>query len=168
MNYMQIDKASINNGLGFRVVLWCSGCSLHCEGCQNLCAQDFNAGKPFDETAKQFLFEQLSKPYIKGLTLSGGHPLDKQNRETVYFLLKEIKERFPAKDIWIYTGYRWEDIIDIREIQHILCYTDVLVDGSYIKGLRDITLAFRGSENQRLIDVKETLKQGEIITLQND
>ena len=168
MNYMQIDKASLSNGLGFRVVLWCAGCSQGCENCFNPETWDFNAGQLFDETVKQFLFEQLDKPYIKGITLSGGHPFEKQNRSTIYFLLKEIKEKFPSKDIWIYTGYKWEDIENIREIQHILCYTDVLVDGPYIEEQRDITLAFRGSSNQRLIDVPETLKQNKIVTLQID
>ena len=82
--------------------------------------------------------------------------------------MKEVKEKFPLKDIWLYTGYKWEDIQDIQEIQHILCYVDVLVDGPYVDDQRDITLAFRGSRNQRLINVPETLKQGQIITLQND
>ena len=92
MHYMQIDKTSISNGLGVRTVLWCSGCNRQCKNCFNPETWDFNAGKVFDDKAKQFLFEQLSKPYIKGLTLSGGHPLEKPNRGTIYCLLKEIKE----------------------------------------------------------------------------
>lgn len=168
MNYMQIDKASISNGLGVRIVLWCAGCNRQCKNCFNPETWDFNAGHPFDEKVKQFLFKQLSKPYIKGLTLSGGHPLEQPNRSTIYFLLKEMKEKFPSKDVWLYTGYIWEDIESIREIQKILYYVDVLVDGPYIEEQRDITLAFRGSRNQRVIDVKETLKQGKVVTLQND
>ena len=167
MNYMKIDKTSIGNGLGCRCVLWVNGCSLNCYNCHNKEAQDFDAGKLFDERAKQFLFERLSKPYIKGLSISGGHPLDPHNFEDVFALVKEVKEKFPNKDIWLYTGYLYEELY-YREISRILLYIDVIVDGPYIAEQRDITLAFRGSHNQRLIDVKETIKQGKIITLQND
>lgn len=170
MNYIQIDKTSISNGFGWRVVLWCTGCTMKCDECHNSQAQDFNAGNPFDENAKKFLFEQLGKPYIKGISISGGHPFEQYNRSAIYCLVKEIKEKFPEKDIWVYTGYTWEEIFekDIREIQRILAWIDVLVDGPYVKEQRDITLEFRGSRNQRIIDVQETLKQGKIITLQND
>ena len=167
MNYMKIDKVSISNGLGCRVVLWCSGCSLACQGCFNKETWDCNAGKLFDEKAKQFVLEQLSKPYIKGISISGGHPLDPHNFEDVLTLVKEIKAKFPTKDIWLYTGYLYEELY-YREISRILLYIDVLVDGPYIEEQRDISIAFRGSKNQRLIDVQQTLKQGKIITLQND
>ena len=113
------------------------------------------------------LFAQLSKPYIKGLTLSGGHPLETNNFSDVLNLVREVKEKFPTKDIWLYTGYLYEELY-YREISRILLYIDVLVDGPYVEEQRDITLAFRGSRNQRLINVPETLKQGKIITLQND
>ena len=177
MNYLQIDKSSISNGPGVRVVLWVSGCSLHCKGCQNPESWDFNAGKPFDEDAKKELFNALNKPYIRGITISGGHPLENKNVEELYLLIKEIKEKFLTKDIWLYTGYTWEQIfprvcLDMFNVNNLyskesvkLC--DVIVDGPYIKEQRDITLKFRGSKNQRLIDVKETLKQGKIITIQN-
>jgi anaerobic ribonucleoside-triphosphate reductase activating protein len=164
---MYIDKVSISNGLGCRTVLWCSGCSLACKGCFNKETWDFNAGKPFDDKAKQFLFQQLSKPYIKGLTISGGHPLDPNNFEDTLELVKEIRTKFPTKDIWLYTGYLYEELY-FKNISRILLYIDVLVDGPYIEEQRDISLAFRGSKNQRLINVPETLKQGKIITLQND
>ena len=163
MRYMQIDKSSISNGLGVRVVLWCVGCSQECKGYFNPETWSFETGKEFNEAAKKYLFEQLSKPYIKGLTLSGGHPLEKQNRSDIYFLLKEIKKQFPSKDIWLYTGYVWEDIENIREIQHILCYVDVLIDGPYIESQRDITLPFRGSTNQRIIDVRQSLEQNQVV-----
>lgn len=178
MNYMHIDKTSISNGLGFRVVLWCSGCTQGCKGCHNPQAQGFNAGKPFDENAKEFLFEQLSKPYIQGITFSGGHPLEPQNAEEVLSLIKEIKDKFPAKNIWLYTGYTFEEICERYCNQAIynlyknakepniwsnIQYVDVLVDGPYIEEQRDITLPFRGSKNQRLIDVKETIKQNKIV-----
>ena len=163
MNYLGIDKSSISNGPGVRVVLWVSGCTLHCKGCQNPESWDFCAGKLFDEEAKQKLFEALNKPYIQGITFSGGHPLEMDNRNKVYQLCKEIKKNFPTKDIWLYTGYTLEDL----QSYTILEYIDVLVDGPYIEEQRDITLKFRGSKNQRLINVKETLKQGKIITIQN-
>lgn len=163
MNYLQIEKASISNGPGVRVVLWVAGCNLHCKGCQNPESWNFNSGKLFDEDAKQELFKALDKPYIKGITFSGGHPLENENINEIYSLCKEIKEKFPTKDIWLYTGHTFENIHSYLIIKHI----DVLVDGPYIEEQRDITLKFRGSKNQRLIDVKETLKQGEIITIQN-
>lgn len=182
MNYLGIDKSSISNGPGVRVVLWVSGCTCRCKGCQNPESWDFNAGKLFDETAKQELCDALKKSYIKGLTISGGHPLEEQNRNDVLSLIRDIKYMFPEKDVWLYSGYTFEEICkkycDERIYRLIggniiytnweyLQYVDVLVDGPYIEEQRDITLKFRGSANQRLIDVKETLKHGKIITIQN-
>lgn len=177
MNYLGIDKTSISNGPGVRVVLWVSGCKIHCKGCQNPESWDFNSGKLFDESDKQKLFEALDKPYIQGITFSGGHPLENNNVETVYLLVKEIKEKFPTKDIWLYTGYTWDQIfptvcLDMFNVNNmyrkaVIEMCDVVVDGPYIEEQRDITLRFKGSKNQRLIDVKETLKQGAIITIQN-
>lgn len=161
MNYHKIEKTSIANGTGIRVVLWISGCSLHCKGCQNPKTWDLNSGKLFDEDAKRELFEALDKPYIQGITFSGGHPLENENISEVYSLCKEIKEKFPTKDIWLYTGYQFEDISSYL----IMKYIDVLVDGRYIDEQRDITLKWRGSRNQRVISVQETLKQGKIITI---
>lgn len=171
MNYMQIDKTSINNGFGFRVVLWCAGCERKCKNCFNPETWDFNAGQLFDENAKKFLFEQLQKPYIKGITFSGGHPLENKNCPDVLNLILDIKTKFPHKDIWLYTGYELtvDDFTNGTSAKKsILCLCDVVVDGPYITEKRDITLAFRGSKNQRLIDVKETLKQNKIVTLHND
>lgn len=179
MNYLQIDKTSINNGPGVRVVLWVSGCSLHCKGCQNPESWDCNAGKLFDESTKQELFEALNKPYIQGITFSGGHPLENENVEDIYRLIVEIKNTFPTKNIWLYTGYTLESIfptvvtcdlnIERTYRQLIVAMCDVVVDGPYIEEQRDITLPFRGSKNQRLIDVKETIKQNKIVlyTIQN-
>ena len=173
MNCMQIDKASISNGTGVRVVLWCAGCTRKCHGCFNPETWDFNAGKCFDKDAKEYLFEQLSKPYIKGITFSGGHPLEYQNLPDVYDLIKEIKTKFPNKNIWLYTGY----ILSINDFDtsvdvcwdngllrnYILAMCDVVVDGPYIEEQRDFTLAFRGSRNQRLIDVKQTISEKKIV-----
>ena len=177
MNYLGIDKTSISNGPGVRVVLWVSGCKMRCEGCQNPESWNFNAGKPFNEDARKELFNALNKPYIRGITISGGHPLEIENVEDVYLLLKEIKEKFPNKDIWLYTGYTWDyifpkvclDMFDVNNVyrKEAVGMCDVLVDGLYIEEQRDITLKFRGSTNQRLIDVKETLRCNKIITIQN-
>jgi anaerobic ribonucleoside-triphosphate reductase activating protein len=165
MNYLGIDKTSISNGPGVRVVLWVSGCKVHCKGCQNPESWDFCAGKLFDDNAKQDLFDALSKPYIRGITISGGNPLDQA--QDIFILISEIKSKFPNKDIWLYSGYTYEEIRQSRQRFKGIMGVDVLVDGPYIEEQRDITLKFRGSKNQRLIDVNETLKQGKIITIQN-
>lgn len=173
MNYHKIEKTSIANGEGIRVVLWVSGCSLYCRGCQNPQTWDYYGGKPFDDNAKQELFEALSKPYIQGITLSGGHPLEDENVETIYLLIKEIKEKFPTKDIWLYTGYTLEQIFptivtdDFNPSrvykQEVIEMCDVVVDGRYIEELKDITLKWRGSGNQRVIDIQKSLKENKVI-----
>lgn len=166
MNYEKIDKCSVSNGVGVRTVLWVSGCDIHCYNCHNQQTWDFNSGIPFTEETMQEILEDLSKPYIKGLTLSGGHPLDPQNAPKVLEIVKRVKMVFPNKDIWIYSGYVWEDIIKDDILKEILKRTDVLVDGAYIDELRDISLAFRGSSNQRIIDVKKTLEKGKVVLWQ--
>lgn len=176
MNYIKISKCDIANGTGIRVVLWVSGCSLHCKGCHNPETWDFNSGKPFDDNAKQELFDALNKPWIKGITLSGGHPLEYENLPDIYNIVKEVKEKFPNKDVWLYTGYTlsindFDTSVDIGWDNgllrnYILAMCDVVVDGPYIEDQRDVSLPFRGSKNQRLIDVKKTLKQNKIITLE--
>ena len=174
MNYLGIDKVSINNGPGVRVVLWVSGCTVCCEGCQNPESWNFNAGKLFDEDAQKELYNALKKPYIKGITFSGGDPLNDYNIMDMWRLIGIIKRMHKDKNIWLYTGQVWEDIMSdnkndiVDKIKKdILVKCDVVVDGPYIEEQRDITLKFRGSKNQRLINVQETLKQGEIITIQN-
>ena len=163
MNYEKIDKCSVSNGLGVRTVLWISGCNIHCKNCHNQSTWDFNSGIPFTDDTMQEILYDLSKPYIKGLTLSGGHPLDIHNAPKVLEIVKRVKMVFPNKDIWIYTGYVWEDIIKDDTLKEILKRTDVLVDGAYIDELRDITLPFRGSSNQRIINVQESLNQNKVI-----
>ena len=151
------------NGDGLRVTCWVSGCSIRCFNCYNPQTWDFNSGIPFTDDTMQEILYDLSKPYIKGLTLSGGHPLDTQNAPKVLEIVKRVKMVFPNKDIWIYTGYVWEDIIKDDTLKEILKRTDVLVDGAYIDELRDISLPFRGSSNQRIIDVQESLNQNKVI-----
>lgn len=163
MNYEKIDKCSVSNGLGVRTVLWISGCNIHCKNCHNQSTWDFNSGIPFTDDTMQEILYDLSKPYIKGLTLSGGHPFDPINAPEVLKIVKRAKMVFPNKDIWIYSGYVWEDIIKDDILKEILKRTDVLVDGAYIDELRDISLPFRGSSNQRIIDVQESLKQNQVI-----
>lgn len=171
MNYNKIEKHSIANGIGVRVVLWVSGCSLHCKGCQNPQTWDFNSGKRFDEAAKQELFKALDKSYIKGITFSGGHPIERSNIIPIYDLITEIKSKFPTKDIWLYTGLKLsiDDFIlgeqDLVVPKAIFRMCDIIVDGPYIEEQRDISLSWRGSKNQRVIDVKETLRLGKIVTL---
>ncbi len=181
LNYLKIEKTSVANGVGVRVVLWVSGCTCHCKCCQNPQSWDFNSGSLFDENAKKELFESLNKPYIQGITFSGGHPLEPENVDEIFSLIHEIKERFPKKDIWLYTGYTWESIMkpvvtdDLnleRDIwldkrREIVLNCDIVVDGSYIDELKDITLKWRGSSNQRVIDVKKTLTENKIVLYNN-
>lgn len=177
MNYHKIEKTSVANGTGVRVVLWVSGCSLHCKGCHNPETWSLCSGKLFDEEAKNELFEALDKPYIQGITFSGGHPLEDENVETIYLLIKEIKEKFPTKDIWLYTGLTLEQIFptivtddfDINRFyrQTVTLMCDVVVDGKYVEELRNITLKWKGSSNQRVIDIGKTVRTNKIV-LYND
>lgn len=162
----------MNNGDGLRVVLWLSGCSHHCFNCQNPQTWNPNSGILFDVLAKQEILEELSKDYISGLTLSGGDPLHENNLSEVLSLVEEIRNLFTNKTIWLYTGYTWEDLINfslnkewkdkiLRKSIVELC--DVLVDGEYIDDQRDITLKWRGSKNQRVIDVQKSLEQRKVV-----
>ena len=143
------------NGDGLRVVLWVSGCSHCCKGCQNPITWDVNGGVVFDESAKQEIFEQLDKPYISGITFSGGDPLHSANRMDVRTLMAEIKEKYPNKTIWLYTGDVWENVMHYPMMR----YVDVLVDGEFMIEKRDIKLMWKGSSNQRVIDVQKSLRQ---------
>ena len=143
------------NGDGLRVVLWVSGCSHCCKGCQNPITWDVNGGVVFDESAKQEIFDQLDKPYISGITFSGGDPLHSANRMDVRTLMAEIKEKYPNKTIWLYTGDVWENVMHYPMMR----YVDVLVDGEFMIEKRDIKLMWKGSSNQRVIDVQKSLRQ---------
>lgn len=159
MRYHNITNDDMLNGIGLRVVLWVSGCEHKCHNCHNKITWDINSGLQFDEDAKKEIFVQLEKDYIKGITFSGGDPLHTQNRDDILNLIKEIKKRFKEKDIWLYTGYLWEEINNLEVIK----YVDVLVDGKYIEELSNEALEWRGSSNQRVIDVKKTLIENKII-----
>lgn len=142
-----------------RVVLWVSGCTCFCKKCHNPETWNFNSGKQFTNNAMHELYNALKQPYVQGLTLSGGHPLDPQNLKQCTEICITIKTMLPEKDIWLYTGYVWEDIKNLP----IMNYIDVLVDGPYIDELRNISLAFCGSSNQRIINVQQSLEQDKII-----
>ena len=149
MKYASILKADIANGTGFRVSLFVSGCARKCPGCFNQEAQDENFGKLFDEEAKQKIFKELEHEWCKGLSLLGGDPLSKlsDNRKTMIEFAKEVKEKFPTKDIWCWSGYTLEEIQADESMKDILKYIDVLVDGPFVEEKKDLTIPFRGSSN---------------------
>ena len=146
------------NGDGLRVVLWVAGCGHACPGCHNPITWDENGGLPFDEAAKEEIFTELAKDYVSGVTFSGGDPLYPANREQVGALAREVHARFPEKTIWLYTGYRWEEISALPLMQYI----DVLVDGRFIADLKDTKLHWKGSFNQRIIDVQKSLQSSSL------
>lgn len=159
MRYHNITKDDMLNGDGLRVVLWVSGCTHACPGCHNPITWDIEGGIEFSEEAEMELFGALSKPYISGITFSGGDPLHPKNRKEIKRLIKKVKEKFPQKTIWLYTGFLWEEIKDEEYIKDV----DVLVDGRFIEDLKDEKLYWKGSSNQRVIDVKKTLSSGEVV-----
>lgn len=159
MRYHNITKDDMLNGDGLRVVLWVAGCSHGCEGCHNPITWDINGGLPFDEPAWREICGELEKNYISGITFSGGDPLHEQNREGTKTLIEKIREQFPEKTIWLYTGFEWEEICDLPYLEKI----DVLVDGRFVQSLKENTLRWKGSSNQRVIDVKKSLASEEVV-----
>lgn len=160
MRYHNITKDDMLNGDGLRVVLWVAGCNHCCKGCQNPITWDPDGGLLFDDDAKQEIFEQLNKSYISGITFSGGDPLHTSNRLDVKNLMAEIKEKYPDKTIWLYTGDLWENILHFP----LMKYVDVLVDGEFVEVLRDVNLCWKGSKNQRVINVQASLAQTDPMT----
>ena len=170
INYHNITKDDMNNGEGVRVVLWVAGCEHHCPECHNPETWHIFSGIPFDDEALEELKTELRKDYVSGITFSGGDPLSSWNRKTIYYLMRLLKKEFPDKNVWVYTGYTYEELLDDlkdAEIWGILNMCDVLVDGKYIKDLRDTSLKWRGSSNQRVIDVKRSLATN-VVTLHCD
>lgn len=169
MNYGEIKKTDIANGTGVRVSLFVSGCTHHCKNCFNEVTWDFNYGYFFDEKAQQEIIEALKPEYIRGLTLLGGEPMEPSNQRALLPFIKEIKMIYPQKDIWCYSGYLFDQELlnesrarcDVTD--ELLSYIDIIVDGRFVEELKDITLRFKGSSNQRIILVKESLEQGKII-----
>lgn len=174
MNYSIIKDCDIANGSGVRVTLFVSGCTHRCEGCFNEETWDFQYGEPFTEKTAARILEMLAPDYIEGLTLLGGEPLEPVNRQALLPLLREVKERYPGKNIWCYTGYLFErDILEKfctqwAEMKEFLSYLDVIVDGEFILAQKDIRLPFRGSRNQRIIRVRESMEKGETVLWQNN
>lgn len=159
MNYHNITKDDMLNGEGLRVVLWVSGCTHHCEGCQNPVTWDLAGGIPFDEAAEKELFDALAQPHISGITFSGGDPLHPFNRSEVQRLAQKIKENYSGKTVWAYTGFNWEDVKD----DPVMNYMDVLLDGRFVKELNDNNLHWVGSSNQRIINVPQSLKTDQVV-----
>ena len=173
MNYAAIKNNDIANGPGVRVSLFVSGCTHRCPGCFNEVAWDFAYGQPFTQETVDSILSMLAPPHIKGLTLLGGEPFEPQNQPAIVDLLRQVKAAYPQKSVWAYSGYLFDrDILAGRlgskEItEEYVSYLDVIVDGPFVQSRKNLSLRFRGSDNQRIIDVKASLKSGEIILWQD-
>ncbi|MDE6585889.1 MAG: anaerobic ribonucleoside-triphosphate reductase activating protein [Clostridia bacterium] len=169
MNYATIKWFDIADGPGVRVSLYVSGCRNHCKNCFNPETWDFNYGEPFTEDIENSILKALSPDYIKGLTLLGGDPFEPENQAVLVPFLGKVKKQFPEKTVWCYTGYDYErDLLtgkkgDEKTVMRMLSRIDVLVDGRFVEELKDLTLRFRGSSNQRIIDVPRSLKCDDIV-----
>lgn len=186
LNYAEIKHCDIANGVGVRTTLFVSGCRLHCPDCFNEVAWDFSAGKPFTREVEDAIIDSLATPYVAGLSVLGGEPMEPENQQGLVGFLERVRERFPrgevhgetgtgtAKTIWMYSGHTWEQLApggawnlgDVTD--RILDTLDVLVDGPFVQAEHDITLRFRGSRNQRLIDVPATLESADGVVLWQD
>ena len=171
MHYATIKPRDIANGPGVRVSLFVSGCTHHCPGCFNEIAWDFSYGEPFDEAVETKLLELLAPDFIKGLSLLGGEPFEPQNQRALLPFLKKVRERYPKKTVWCYSGYTLEQLrgeqpsrARCEVTDEMLSLINVLVDGRFVEEKKNIRLRFRGSENQRLIDLDKTRERGEIVT----
>lgn len=170
MNYAEIKNCDIANGPGVRVSLFVSGCTHHCPGCFNEVAWDFDYGKPFTRETEDAILDMLRPDYVRGLTLLGGEPFEPQNQEAVVGLLRRIRQELPGKSVWAFSGYLFDkDILSgcLGDTREYLSYLDVLVDGPFVEAKKNLSLRFRGSENQRLIDVPASLKAGKVILWQD-
>lgn len=165
MKYAKIKKTDVANGPGVRVSIFVSGCHHHCEGCFNSEAWDFNYGNDFTEDTIQEIIEAMNHDYITGLSLLGGEPFELINQKGLLPLLKKVKEVYPDKTIWAYSGFLYDELkeMDYPETKEILSLINVLVDGKFVESLKDPNLYFRGSSNQRVIDMKKTLKSKKIV-----
>lgn len=169
MYYGEIKNCDIANGTGVRVSLFVSGCTNHCKNCFQPQTWAFDYGEPFTEETENKLIKLLGRDYICGLTVLGGEPFEPSNQEIIYPLLKKVKAVYPNKSVWIYSGFTFEELTDLNAYPHceytldILKLSDILVDGRYDDSLKDISLKFRGSSNQRIIDLKQTLKENTVV-----
>ncbi len=165
MNYATIKKNDIANGKGVRVSLFVCGCRHHCKGCFNREAWDFDYGEPFTEKTAEEIFCALEPNYIEGLSLLGGEPMEPENRKELLPFLEEFDRRFPNKNLWCYTGFTLEELLD-TDASNLLPHIDVLVDGKFIEEQKNHALLFRGSANQRIIDVPRSLKENKVCPLE--
>jgi anaerobic ribonucleoside-triphosphate reductase activating protein len=159
MNYLDIQHCNMVNGDGLRTVIWVSGCERKCKNCFQPHTHDINSGIKFDKQAKEELFKDNYEEWCSGVTILGGEPLHPQNRKEIIKLAKELKEQFPNKTIWLYTGYTWSEIVDDTSMREIIKYVDIICDGPYIDELRNVDLKWVGSSNQSVIDVKERIEK---------
>ena len=171
MYYGELKKCDIANGIGVRVTLFVSGCTNRCPGCFQPQTWDFRYGKPFTNETKEEIFAELDKSYVDGLTLLGGEPFEPENQRTLLPLLREVRQKYPGKTVWCFTGFRLDDELlcqgshpRCEATDDMLACIDVLVDGRFREELKDISLQFRGSRNQRIIDMNQTRRTG-VITL---
>lgn len=174
MKYGVIKEHDTANGFGIRVSLFVSGCTHHCKGCFNPETWNFNYGQDYTKETEDKIIKLLNRDYIRGLSLLGGEPMEKVNQIEIINLLRRVRKELPDKDVWCYSGYTLDkDLlpkdgkVHIDVTEEILSYLDVLVDGEFVEPLKDLRLRFRGSSNQRVIDVQKTLKEGKVIKLLN-
>lgn len=169
MNYAEIKKTDIANGEGVRVSLFVSGCRRHCKNCFNKVTWDFSYGKPFTQDVQNELLEALAPDYITGLTLLGGDPMEPENQRALLPFVRRVREDLPQKTIWCYTGYTYrdgaieEEQANCEVTRQFISLLDVLVDGRFVEELKDIRLVFRGSSNQRVIDIKRSIESGSVV-----
>ena len=168
MNYSAIKNCDIANGFGVRVSLFVSGCTHHCKNCFNKETWDFTSGEPFTKEIEDKIIADLAPSYIDGLSLLGGEPMEKVNQKGLLPFIKRVKETYPDKNIWCYTGYLYEDLlpggkVHSEDTDELLSFIDILVDGEFVEELYSIMLKFRGSANQRVIDLNKTRETGEIV-----
>ena len=174
MHYSTIKDCDIANGIGVRITLFVSGCTNHCKNCFQPQTWDFDFGEPFTEETEEKLLEMLKPDYINGLTLLGGEPMEPQNQRALVPFLKRVREVYPNKNVWCFTGFTYEVLKTdgshprCEVTDEMLSLIDVLVDGRYVDELKDLTLQFRGSSNQRLIDMVKTRENGEVTLLPNN
>ncbi len=169
MNYAGIKYCDIANGTGCRTVLFVSGCRNHCKDCFQPQTWDFSYGEPFDETARQQILDSLKPDYIRGITLLGGEPFEPENQHELLPFMRKVKEQYPKKDVWAFTGYVYDrDLVPggakyTEDTKELLSMIDILVDGPFVAEQKSLMLKFRGSENQRVLDLQNTIKSGKIV-----
>lgn len=171
INYAQIRKMDISNGEGIGVALFVQGCHFHCKNCFNSETWDFSKGKPWTTKVRDKFLALIDNPHVSRVSILGGEPLAKENVTSIFLLVAKIREKYPDKKIWLYTGYTWEHILNSSKTSNeslmrkdIVHYCDYVVDGLYVDELKDYTLKYRGSSNQRVINVKKTIKHGKVVT----